>query len=97
MSEVNNVDHPNHYEGSTSMECIEAMQIAFGTEAVQHFCLCNAFKYSWRFKNKNGKEDLEKANWYLNKYFDLSRVDGNELGTQYVELRDFVSEKLSKM
>ena len=60
-----NVNHPRHYEGSTSLECIEVMTVLFGEEAVVMFCACNAFKYMWRYKNKNGKEDLEKATWYL--------------------------------
>lgn len=62
---VDNVNHPKHYEGSTSLECIEAMEVAFGFKAVGYFCLCNAFKYMWRYRNKNGMEDLNKANWYL--------------------------------
>ena len=61
-----NVNHPRHYEKSCSIECIEAMEIAFGAEAVISFCKLNAFKYLWRFKNKNGTEDLEKALWYCN-------------------------------
>ena len=68
MKEVDNVNNPHHYAGSTSLECIEVMRVTFGVEAVHHFCLCNAFKYMWRYKNKNGKEDISKANWYLN-YF----------------------------
>lgn len=59
--------NPDHYKNSTSLECIEAMEIMFGKEAVIDFCLCNAFKYIWRWKNKNGEEDLEKADWYLHK------------------------------
>lgn len=74
---MDNVNHPAHYEGSTSIECIEAMQIAFGKEAVIRFCLCNAFKYLWRHKNKNGREDLEKAQWYLDKADDLIGLDGS--------------------
>jgi hypothetical protein len=27
----------------------------------------NITKYLWRFKQKNGVEDLKKAQWYLNK------------------------------
>ena len=65
---ADNVNHPAHYEGSTSLECIDVMEIAFGAEAVANFCLCNAFKYLWRYKNKNGREDLDKAAWYLNHY-----------------------------
>ena len=42
------------------------------TEAVKDFCLCNAFKYIWRTKNKNGIEDIDKAIWYLNKYKELT-------------------------
>ena len=63
--EVDNVNHPSHYEGNTSLECIECMRVAFGAKAVYDFCLCNAFKYLWRYKNKNGAEDIDKAKWYL--------------------------------
>lgn len=62
---VDNVNHPSHYENSCSLECIEVMRLTYGKRAVYDFCLCNAFKYMWRFKNKNGKEDLDKAGWYL--------------------------------
>jgi hypothetical protein len=27
----------------------------------------NVFKYLWRYKDKNGIEDLRKANWYLDR------------------------------
>lgn len=63
-----NVNHPAHYEGQTSLECIDAMLVAFGAEAVANFCLCNAFKYLWRHRNKNQREDLDKAAWYLNRH-----------------------------
>ena len=60
------VNHPAHYT-SGGIECIDAMQAAFGDEAVKDFCLCNAFKYLWRHRNKNGVEDLKKARWYLDR------------------------------
>lgn len=63
--------NPNHYKRETSLECIEAMQIAFGHETVIDFCLCNAWKYIWRWKNKNGEEDLKKAGWYVEKGREL--------------------------
>lgn len=62
---VDMVSHPPHYEGSTSLECIECMELVFGVNAVCFFCLCNSFKYLWRYKNKNGEEDVKKARWYL--------------------------------
>lgn len=63
------VNRPAHYT-SGGIECIDAMQAAFGAEAVKDFCLCNAFKYLWRHRNKNGVEDLKKARWYLNRLIE---------------------------
>lgn len=62
---VDNVN-PKHYKDGITLECIDCMTLIFGANAVCHFCLCNAFKYMWRYKNKNGEEDLNKAEWYLN-------------------------------
>lgn len=61
------VNHPSHYAESCSIECIDAMECMFGTDKLISFCFMNAFKYIWRFKNKNGLEDLKKARWYLGK------------------------------
>lgn len=61
------VNHPEHYEGSTSLECIDTMLLIFGREGAYIGCLFNAYKYLWRYKNKGKpEEDLEKAEWYLN-------------------------------
>lgn len=76
--ETDNVNHPQHYEGHTSLECIECMRVAMGRTAVYNFCLCNSFKYLWRYKNKNGREDINKAGWYLDYVkHDIER-DGKE-------------------
>ena len=82
MSEAkvhDNVNSPAHYAGNTSLECIDVMCVMFGRRAVCIFCLCNAFKYMWRYKHKNGEEDLEKAKWYLNwaynKYISVRKAD----------------------
>lgn len=85
----NNVDHPKHYEKSCSMECIDAMEIAFGIEAVIHFCKGNAFKYLWRYKNKNGLEDLEKALWYCNK--------GLEKVREFYQDNEYIDEQIDTM
>lgn len=69
------VNHPKHYADTCSLECIDVMLIAFGKDAVINFCMCNAFKYMWRFRNKNGQEDLQKAKWYLNKAEELGPDD----------------------
>lgn len=69
-SEYDAVSKPKHY-ASTSIECIDAMRETQGDEAVKAFCVCNAFKYLWRHNEKNGDEDIKKANWYLNKAVEL--------------------------
>lgn len=63
--------NPAHYKDHCSIECIEAMEIAFGEWETGYFCLGNAFKYLWRHKYKNGQEDLKKAIWYLDKAEEL--------------------------
>lgn len=60
-----NVNHPKHYAYNCSLECIDVMQLVFGSKSVSVFCMINAFKYLWRWKNKNGIEDLNKAKWYI--------------------------------
>ena len=70
-----NVNHPYHYEGSTSLECIDVMQLMVGDVGIVYFCLCNAFKYMWRYKNKNGLQDLQKAKWYLD-HSSFANYDG---------------------
>ena len=64
------VNHPSHYNQG-GIECIDAMVAAFGKEAVENFCICNAFKYVWRNRDKNGFEDIDKAIWYLEKIKEL--------------------------
>nr|DAQ80847.1 MAG TPA: nucelotide kinase [Caudoviricetes sp.] len=71
------VNRPAHYT-SGGIECIDAMQAAFGAEAVKDFCLCNAFKYLWRHRNKNGVEDLKKARWYLNRLITEMEVTDDD-------------------
>lgn len=65
-----NVNHPAHYE-TGKFECFDVMIETQGKEAVLNFCVCNAFKYIYRFRNKGGDEDIKKANWYLSKYLEL--------------------------
>ena len=65
----NNVNHPSHYQGKH--ECIDEMIALFGVEAVKAFCKCNVYKYRYRAAAKNGQEDLDKANWYMDKLMEL--------------------------
>ena len=77
MEEKDNVNHPSHYTQG-KIECIDAMVSAYGTEAVIWFCMCNAFKYLWRFNKKNGREDILKCQWYQNKMVELQNKLNNK-------------------
>ena len=71
LSEEANPVRPNHYK-SCSIECIDAMILAFGADSVAEFCLINAFKYIWRYKDKNGITDIQKAEWYIGMSAELN-------------------------
>lgn len=68
------VNQPNHY-ANFSIECIDAMQAMLSREEFIGYLRGNIFKYQWRYKLKNGVEDLKKAQWYQNK---LIEVEENE-------------------
>ena len=58
------VNYPEHYT-SGSIECLDAIKAALG-ENYKYYVQGNLLKYIWRFSLKNGKQDLEKAQFYLN-------------------------------
>lgn len=65
------VNHPKHYAGRH--ECIEVMRALFGDAAVMNFCKCNSFKYRFRASDKNGTEDIRKAEWYENYLIQMQK------------------------
>lgn len=65
QNKQDNVNHPKHYEGHCSIECIDNMRLIFGNQRATDYCIVNAYKYLSRYKYKNGHEDLKKAKWYL--------------------------------
>ena len=75
FKKVETVEHPQHYNQG-NIECIDAMESAFGADEVSSFCKLNAFKYLWRAGLKEDIsmsevdkeiEDLEKADEIKNK------------------------------
>lgn len=64
---ASNVDHPQHYTKG-KVECIDAIEAAaVGLDGISAICVGNVIKYVWRYRQKNGIEDLRKARWYLDK------------------------------
>lgn len=69
---VNNPSHYQSMDAEHNIDCITAMQAAFGKKAVSIFCKLNVFKYTYRSPNKQPVESIKKAQWYLNKYMELA-------------------------
>ena len=63
--------HP-HYN-KTGIECIAAIRAATG-DGYEYYLQGNIMKYLWRYRYKNGTEDLKKAQWYLTKL--IEEVEG---------------------
>ena len=67
----NKVSHPNHYQSKSGLECKDVIEAAtedlVGYEAVY---TANIIKYIWRWKKKNGDEDLRKAKQYIDFILD---------------------------
>tara|TARA_R110000787_G_scaffold37078_3_gene94442 strand:+ start:14067 stop:14360 length:294 start_codon:yes stop_codon:yes gene_type:complete len=70
------VNSPTHYN-LFGIECIDAIEASLSTEEFKGMLKGNAIKYLWRYAYK-GKplEDLEKAQWYLNKLITKVKADG---------------------
>ena len=53
-----NINPPHYTSHPSGVECIQITRH-------MSFNIGNAVKYLWRFEDKNGIEDLEKAIWYI--------------------------------
>lgn len=66
---VDPVNKPQHYNAG-GIEAIEAI-LAATNEQSEGYLQGNIMKYVWRYRYKNGLEDLQKAQWYLSKLIDV--------------------------
>jgi hypothetical protein len=62
------VNSPKHYN-QAGVECIDAIRAATG-DGYEYYLQGNIMKYLWRYRYKNGAEDLKKAQWYLTKLIE---------------------------
>ena len=59
--------NPSHYKNGM-VEAIDAIESAtVNKKGIEAVCVANVIKYLWRYEDKNGIEDIKKAQWYLNK------------------------------
>ena len=68
-SNKDNVNNPVHYN-QAGIECIDAIEAALD-EGFEYYLQGNVMKYLWRYRYKNGAEDLKKAEWYNRKLIEL--------------------------
>ena len=67
------VNSPPHYN-QAGIECIDAIRAATG-DGYEYYLQGNIIKYLWRYRYKNGVQDLEKAQWYLQKLIEETTDD----------------------
>ena len=70
------VNNPPHYNQG-GVECIEAIESMLSVEEFIGYLRGNSIKYRWRFRYKNGLQDLEKAMWYEKKLEILLRKEND--------------------
>lgn len=62
------VNHPKHYKAKNGMEAIDVIEaFTANLEGYEATHTGNIIRYICRWKEKNGLEDLKKAQWYLNR------------------------------
>ena len=76
------VNNPPHYQSETGLEVIDVIEaFTFDLKGIEATDTGNAIKYICRWKNKNGVQDLKKAQWYINhliKHVELLEKENNE-------------------
>ena len=69
------VNKPAHYNNGP-VECIEAIESMLTSEEYIGYLRGNSLKYRWRFRYKNGIEDLRKARWSEERLIKFMEVNG---------------------
>ena len=68
----NLVNHPPHYKEG-EIECIDYLEDSLGKEGFAFYVEGNIKKYVHRWRHKGGVQDLEKAQWYLERLIDREK------------------------
>jgi|TARA_B100001059_G_scaffold134559_1_gene134867 hypothetical protein len=65
------VNNPAHYKLSGGIECIDYIKQVLTLDQFIGYCHGNMIKYQHRYMYKgNPVQDMEKAEWYLNKMLE---------------------------
>lgn len=81
------VKHPNHYCYG-KFECVEVIrELTAGVPGPEGFLLGNVIKYLWRYRRKNGAEDLKKARRYIDMLLQMyEEMDGTRADTAIIDV-----------
>ena len=74
---TDNIEKPSHYTFG-KFECIDVIEELSkqnNLQGAEGFLYGNIIKYLWRYKHKNGIEDLQKARWYLDRLISNTEND----------------------
>jgi hypothetical protein len=85
------VNSPSHY-AQGGIESIEAIEASMSGQAFKGFLKGNCQKYLWRYEHKNGREDLLKCQWYLDRLIGV--IEAEEQFAKRLEdtVSDFFAE-----
>lgn len=90
------VNHPKHYNNSPAhctcgrrLECIDISRH-------MNFNIGNTIKYIWRFRDKNGLEDLKKARWHLDD--EIKQMESKDVKAKYKQdSLDEIDKKIAQL
>ena len=92
------VNHPDHYISESGIETIDVIKafVADIDDPFAAYCTGNIIKYICRWPNKNGLQDLEKAQWYLNALIEHQKRSETEEASQEIRSMSDEIEKLEQ-
>jgi hypothetical protein len=67
------VNKPAHYTKG-GIEALDAIEASMSEEAFCGFLKGNVMKYLWRYRDKGGLQDLNKALYYLNRLIKVEEA-----------------------
>jgi hypothetical protein len=74
MMDYDPVNKPAHYNLAEGIECIDYIRQVLGEDGFIAYCHGNLIKYQHRHRYKsNPQEDMEKAQWYLNRMVETKK------------------------
>ena len=87
---IDNVNNPTHYTQG-EIECIDCIKAATVNKVgIEAFCVGNAIKYLFRYENKNGLEDVRKAQWYINRL--IQELEEKKENCSFIDPDDVVGD-----